>query len=84
MQNGAGFEATSIVERDRAALAFRAMCSHCRMRAIRGACFTVADVERPDPDRKIGFGYVMNEMGSNATLLDPRTTALISAVYASV
>jgi hypothetical protein len=46
--------------------------------------FTVADVERPDPDRKIGFGYVMNEMGSNATLLDPRTTALISAVYASL
>jgi hypothetical protein len=46
--------------------------------------FTVADVERPDPDRKIGFGYVMNEMGSNATLLDPRTTALNSAVYASV
>src|SRR5712692_9067868 len=36
-----------------------------------------------DPDRKIGFGYVMNQMGSNATLLDPRTTALISAVYAS-
>jgi len=36
-----------------------------------------------DPDRKIGFGYVMNQMGSNATLLDPRTTALINAVYTS-
>ena len=73
-----------MVERDRAALAFRAMCSRCRTLGDSRCMFTVADVERPDPDRKIGFGYVMNEMGSNATLLDPRTTALISAVYASV
>jgi CubicO group peptidase (beta-lactamase class C family) len=37
-----------------------------------------------DPQGKIGFGYVMNQMGSNASLIDPRTTALINAVYASL
>lgn len=37
-----------------------------------------------DPDTKIGFGYVMNQMGSNVTLIDPRATALIDAVYASL
>ena len=37
-----------------------------------------------DPDTKIGFGYVMNQMGSNVTLIDPRATALIDAAYASL
>jgi len=37
-----------------------------------------------DPDTKIGFGYVMNQMGSNVSLIDPRTGALIEAVYASL
>jgi CubicO group peptidase (beta-lactamase class C family) len=37
-----------------------------------------------DPDTKIGFGYVMNQMGPNISLLDPRTAALIDAVYASL
>jgi CubicO group peptidase (beta-lactamase class C family) len=36
-----------------------------------------------DPDAKIGFGYVMNRMGPHI-LLDPRATALIDAVYASL
>lgn len=34
-----------------------------------------------DPERGIGFGYVMNRMGPHI-LLDPRATALIDAVYA--
>ena len=36
-----------------------------------------------DPDVKVGFGYVMNRMGPHI-LLDPRATALIDAVYASL
>jgi CubicO group peptidase (beta-lactamase class C family) len=36
-----------------------------------------------DPEAKIGFGYTMNRMGGGI-LLDPRTKALIAAVYASV
>ena len=36
-----------------------------------------------DPDARIGFGYVMNRMGPHI-LLDPRATALIDAVYASL
>jgi CubicO group peptidase (beta-lactamase class C family) len=36
-----------------------------------------------DPDAKVGFGYVMNRMGPHI-LLDPRATALIDAVYASL
>jgi CubicO group peptidase (beta-lactamase class C family) len=36
-----------------------------------------------DPDAKVGFGYVMNQM-STEPLLDPRPAALIDAVYASL
>ncbi len=36
-----------------------------------------------DPDAKIGFGYAMNQMGSD-TVMDPRTFRLIDAVYASL
>ena len=36
-----------------------------------------------DPEAKIGFGYVMNRMQSSI-LIDPRATALIDAVYASL
>ena len=36
-----------------------------------------------DPDAKIGFAYVMNQMGSQP-LLDPRVTALLDALYASL
>ena len=36
-----------------------------------------------DPDAKIGFGYAMNQMGSDM-VLDPRTSRLIDAVYASL
>jgi CubicO group peptidase (beta-lactamase class C family) len=36
-----------------------------------------------DPDTGVGFGYVMNRMGPNI-LLDPRATALVDAVYASL
>lgn len=36
-----------------------------------------------DPDAKVGFGYVMNQMG-NEPLLDPRAAALIDAIYASL
>ncbi|MGH7917283.1 MAG: serine hydrolase domain-containing protein, partial [Candidatus Binataceae bacterium] len=36
-----------------------------------------------DPDAKVGFGYVMNQMG-NEPLLDPRPAAIIAAVYASM
>jgi hypothetical protein len=36
-----------------------------------------------DPDTGIGFSYVMNRMGPYI-LMDPRATALIDAVYASL
>jgi CubicO group peptidase (beta-lactamase class C family) len=36
-----------------------------------------------DPDAKVGFGYVMNQM-SNEPLLDPRPAALIDAIYKSL
>lgn len=36
-----------------------------------------------DPDAEVGFGYVLNRMGPHI-LLDPRATALIDAVYASL
>ncbi len=36
-----------------------------------------------DPDAKVGFGYVMNQMGLEP-LLDPRAAALIDAIYASL
>ena len=36
-----------------------------------------------DPDRRIGFGYVMNRMGPYI-LLDPRAIALIQSVYESI
>ncbi|MGO9062313.1 MAG: serine hydrolase domain-containing protein [Candidatus Binataceae bacterium] len=36
-----------------------------------------------DPDTKIGFGYVMNQMGAGL-LVDPRAEALINAVYQSL
>ena len=36
-----------------------------------------------DPDAKVGFAYVMNQM-SSATTLDPRPQRLIEAVYASL
>ncbi len=36
-----------------------------------------------DPEAKIGFGYTMNKMQSSL-LIDPRATALIEAVYASM
>jgi CubicO group peptidase (beta-lactamase class C family) len=38
-----------------------------------------------DLDAKVGFGYVMNQMGgAAASLIDPRCAALIDAVYASL
>jgi CubicO group peptidase (beta-lactamase class C family) len=36
-----------------------------------------------DPEARLGFAYVMNRMGPHI-LLDPRATALIDAVYASL
>jgi CubicO group peptidase (beta-lactamase class C family) len=36
-----------------------------------------------DPDAKVGFGYVMNQMG-NEPLLDVRPAALIDAIYKSL
>ena len=36
-----------------------------------------------DPDAKVGFGYVMNQMG-NEPLLDARPAALIDAIYKSL
>ena len=36
-----------------------------------------------DPEAKIGFGYTMNKMHTSL-LIDPRATALIDAVYASL
>jgi len=37
-----------------------------------------------DPDTKLGFGYVMNEMHAGLWLIDPRAAALIDAVYECV
>ena len=38
-----------------------------------------------DLDAKVGFGYVMNQMGgAAASLIDPRCSALIDAVYTSL
>jgi CubicO group peptidase (beta-lactamase class C family) len=37
-----------------------------------------------DPDARLGFGYVMNEMHSGLWLIDPRPVALIEALYASL
>jgi CubicO group peptidase (beta-lactamase class C family) len=38
-----------------------------------------------DLDAQVGFGYVMNQMGAAAAaLIDPRCSALIDAVYASL
>ncbi|HUN56904.1 MAG TPA: serine hydrolase domain-containing protein [Candidatus Binataceae bacterium] len=38
-----------------------------------------------DPDTRVGFGYVMNQMGpATSVLLDPRCAALIDAVFASL
>ena len=34
-----------------------------------------------DPDARLGFGYVMNEMHAGLWLIDPRAAALIDAVY---
>lgn len=34
-----------------------------------------------DPEARLGFGYVMNRMGTNI-MLDPRAVAMIDAVYA--
>jgi CubicO group peptidase (beta-lactamase class C family) len=36
-----------------------------------------------DPDARIGFGYVMNQMGSDA-LIDGRASALFNAMYAEL
>jgi CubicO group peptidase (beta-lactamase class C family) len=36
-----------------------------------------------DPDAKVGFGYVMNQM-SSAPPLDPRPRVLIKELYASL
>jgi CubicO group peptidase (beta-lactamase class C family) len=36
-----------------------------------------------DPEAKIGFGYIMNKMGSGI-LVDPRARALFEAVYSSM
>jgi CubicO group peptidase (beta-lactamase class C family) len=36
-----------------------------------------------DPDARLGFGYVMNRMGTSL-LLDPRALALIDATYAAL
>jgi CubicO group peptidase (beta-lactamase class C family) len=37
-----------------------------------------------DPDARIGFGYVINEMHTGIWLIDPRAAALIEAVYAAL
>jgi CubicO group peptidase (beta-lactamase class C family) len=37
-----------------------------------------------DPDAAVGFGYTPNRMGAGLELRDPRTIALIDAVYASL
>jgi CubicO group peptidase (beta-lactamase class C family) len=35
-----------------------------------------------DPDARLGFGYVINELHMGLWLIDPRATALINAAYA--
>ena len=37
-----------------------------------------------DPEARLGFGYTPNRMGAGLDLRDPRTIALINAVYAAV
>ena len=37
-----------------------------------------------DPDTRLGFGYVMNEMHAGLWLIDPRPAALIESLYAVV
>jgi CubicO group peptidase (beta-lactamase class C family) len=37
-----------------------------------------------DPEARLGFGYTPNRMGAGLDLRDPRTIALIDAVYASL
>jgi CubicO group peptidase (beta-lactamase class C family) len=37
-----------------------------------------------DPEARIGFGYVMNNMHTGAWLVDPRARNLVDAVYASL
>ncbi|HVN87692.1 MAG TPA: serine hydrolase domain-containing protein [Candidatus Binatia bacterium] len=37
-----------------------------------------------DPDARLGFGYVMNEMHSGLWLIDPRPAALIESLYAAL
>ncbi len=37
-----------------------------------------------DLDAKVGFAYVMNQMGTFSGLEDPRWPSLIDAVYASL
>jgi CubicO group peptidase (beta-lactamase class C family) len=37
-----------------------------------------------DPDARLGFGYVMNEMHAGLWLIDPRAAALIAAAYESL
>jgi hypothetical protein len=34
-----------------------------------------------DPEQKLGFGYVMNNMHMGQWLIDPRARALVAAVY---
>jgi CubicO group peptidase (beta-lactamase class C family) len=34
-----------------------------------------------DPDARVGFGYVMNEMHTGLWLIDPRPAAIIAALY---
>jgi len=36
-----------------------------------------------DPVKKVGFGYTMNQMGTDP-LLDPRAARLFNALYASM
>ena len=37
-----------------------------------------------DPDARLGFGYVMNEMHAGLWLIDPRPATLIESLYASL
>jgi CubicO group peptidase (beta-lactamase class C family) len=36
-----------------------------------------------DPDARVGFGYTMNQMGSDA-LIDRRASALFNAMFAAL
>ncbi|HWJ40087.1 MAG TPA: hypothetical protein VNT29_03085, partial [Candidatus Limnocylindrales bacterium] len=36
-----------------------------------------------DPDARVGFGYTMNQMGSDA-LIDGRASALFNAMFAAL